>query len=74
MELLKKTDTFFLRTMNEQYERFITKYLFVLLLIAIFANIVNLLSHVCNIGNENRKDKPTKNSIGRTRENREMVG
>ena len=29
MELLKKTDTFFLRTMNEQYERFITKYLFV---------------------------------------------
>ena len=44
-------------------------------LIIIFANIINLLSHFCNTEKYgNRKDKPIKNSIGRTRQDREMAG
>ena len=44
-----------------------------MLLIIIFANTVNLLRQL-QTKYGNRKDRPTKNSIGRTRQDREMAG
>ncbi len=44
-----------------------------MLLIIIFANTVNLLRQL-QTKYGNRKDKPTKNSIGRTSQDREMAG
>ena len=45
-----------------------------MLLIIIFANTVNLMLRQLQAKYGNGKDKPTKNSIGRTRQDREMAG